>query len=157
MKDAKQFRKAVLGGTFDNFHSGHASLISTACNLATHAFIGVISDNFGMILFDKKVFKEKIQTINERMKSVNDFISKNNFNAEVGILDDPYGPSISDKNADVIVVSYETRETANLINEIRKTNELNVLDIITIPWEFDESGEVISSTKIRTEKYSNPL
>ncbi len=155
MNGPKHFKKAVLGGTFVNFHSGHASLISTACNLAEYAFIGVISDHFGKILFEKKVFKDKIQTIKERMKSVNEFLLNNNLNAEVGILDDPYGPSITDKNADVIVVSYETRKTANSVNEIRKKNGLSILDIVTIPWEYDEKGEVISSTRIRTEKFSN--
>ncbi|OLS29173.1 MAG: Phosphopantetheine adenylyltransferase [Candidatus Heimdallarchaeota archaeon LC_2] len=144
-----------MGGTFDNFHSGHALLISTACNLAKDAFIGVISDQFGKTLFEGKLFNDKIQKLDVRIKSVNDFLLENKFIATVGILDNPYGPSITDKKADLIVVSYETRRTADSINVIRINNGLNILDIVTIPWEYDGNGEVISSSRIRTKRYSN--
>ncbi|MHA2097559.1 MAG: pantetheine-phosphate adenylyltransferase [Candidatus Kariarchaeaceae archaeon] len=148
-KPMKPYQKAVLGGTFDNFHEGHKSLISTACRVAEDAFIGVISDNFGKELFQKKIFKEKIQSLEIRIQSVKNFLHENKFRAEVGILNDAYGPSTSDPIADVIIVSYETRNTADRINSIRKEANLSILDIITIPWEFDENGSIISSSSIR--------
>lgn len=151
--EIKLYRNAVIGGTFDNFHSGHQSLIYTACRLATKVFIGVISDDYGKILFSNKIFKEKIQSLDRRIKSVETFIDSNNYKAEIGILNDPYGPSTTDPNADLIVVSHETRSTADKINEIRVESGLRVLDIVTIPWEFTEEGVIISSSNIRKKKF----
>ena len=149
----KLYHKAVLGGTFDNFHAGHRSLISTACMLAIDVFIGVISDDFGQVIFRNKIFKGKIQTMNARIKSIEIYIESNKYNAKIGVLNDPYGPSISDPGADIIVVSHETRPTADKINEIRRRTGLKVLDIVTIPWEFAKNGSTISSSNIRIEKY----
>lgn len=151
--EIKLYSNAVIGGTFDNFHSGHESLISTACRLATKVFIGIISDDYGKILFSKKIFKEKIQSLERRIKSVETFVDSNKYQAEIGILNDPYGPSITDSEADLIVVSHETRPTADKINEIRAISGLTILDIVTIPWEFTEEGVIISSSNIRKEKF----
>lgn len=149
----KLYSNAVIGGTFDNFHSGHQSLISTACTLATTVFIGVISDDYGKILFSKKIFKEKIQSLERRINSVETYVDSNNYIAEIRILNDPYGPSITDPKADLIVVSHETRTTADKINMIRSESGLKTLDIVTIPWEFTEEGVIISSSNIRKEKF----
>ena len=151
----KLYRGAVIGGTFDNFHSGHKSLISTACRLAVTVFIGVISDDYGKILFSKKIFKEKIQSLDRRIESVESFIDSNEYTAVIGVLNDPYGPSVTDHDADLIVVSHETRNTADKINEIREESGLTILDIITIPWEFTDEGVIISSSNIRKEKFES--
>ncbi|MCE7736810.1 MAG: pantetheine-phosphate adenylyltransferase [Candidatus Heimdallarchaeota archaeon] len=151
----KLYCSAVIGGTFDNFHSGHKSLISTACRLALTVFIGVISDDYGKILFSKKIFKEKIQSLDRRIKSVESFIDSNKYKAVIGVLNDPYGPSITNPDADLIVVSHETRNTADKINEIREKSGLTILDVVTIPWEFTKDGIIISSSNIRKEKYES--
>lgn len=47
-------------------------------------------------------------------------------------IDDPFGPTKSDPNMDMIVVSAETLRGGQKVNELREQNKLNTLDIFCI-------------------------
>lgn len=47
-------------------------------------------------------------------------------------IDDPFGPTKSDPNMDMIVVSAETLRGGQKVNELRQENKLNTLDIFCI-------------------------
>lgn len=139
----------MLGGTFDRFHEGHRSLISTACNMADNIFVGIISEDWGKQIFAKKTLGEMIEPYDDRKQSVLDFLKNAACNHEVGPLYDPYGPAPNVPEADLMVVTTETEKTANKINDMRKEKGFNELDIIIIPWLKDEDGTLISSTRRR--------
>jgi pantetheine-phosphate adenylyltransferase len=52
----------------------------------------------------------------------------------------------------VIVVSQETKPSAHTINQMREEKGLKPLDIVVIPWEKDEEGNLLSSTLFRKKE-----
>ena len=146
----KPYKKAFLGGTFDRFHSGHESLLSTAANLSDFVFVGVVSSELGKKLFSKKNLKEKIQSFDVRSESVRCFLSSMHTEFDVGGLDDPWGPApLDETERGVLVVSNETEKSALIINRMRDERGLKKLDVVVIPWVIDEDGIPYSSTRMR--------
>lgn len=72
-------------------------------------------------------------------------------------IDDPFGPTITDKDIGLIVVSTETIKGADKINEIRKGKEFPALDVHHISLfsdtlresEYEEDKISSSSQRIR--------
>jgi len=138
-----------LGGTFDQFHLGHADLIRTAFRFGKHVAIGLTTEK----LLENKILKDKIQSFTKRKKNLKQFIHN-----EIGVseqfytiipLNDPFGPAITDKNLQAHVSSMETYKIAIKINEIRINNGLQPLVLIIIPIILNKSGNKYSSSEIR--------
>ena len=138
--------KVCIGGTFDILHKGHKILINRALEVAGkqgHVFIGITSGEF----FRNK---KNLKNFNERKKTVLDYISNKKTVNQVVIkpIKDKYGPSI-DGEFDAIVVSPETVETAEEINQKRREIDKKPLKIIKIPFILAEDGKPISSSRIK--------
>ncbi|MBA7566909.1 hypothetical protein ES708_08608 [subsurface metagenome] len=138
-----------LGGTFDQFHLGHAELIKTAFKYGKHVAIGLTTEK----LLGNKLLKDKIQSYAQREENLKHFIHN-----EIGIseqnytiipLNDPFGPAITDKNLQAHVSSMETYKIVIKINEIRIKNGLPPLVLIIIPIILNRSGNKYSSSEIR--------
>jgi pantetheine-phosphate adenylyltransferase len=69
--------------------------------------------------------------------------------AEIIPLDDAYGPTIADTCIQALVVSRETKQSANRINEKRTMKGLKPLCIVAISMVPSENCAPISTTKIR--------
>ena len=63
-------------------------------------------------------------------------------------IQDKYGPSVEEK-FDAIVVSPETKPTAEEINEKRRQRGKKPLQIIVVPYVLAKDGHPINSTRIR--------
>ena len=138
-----------LGGTFDQFHLGHADLIKTAFRYGKHVAIGLTTEK----LLDNKILKDKIQSYSQREENLKQYIHN-----EIGIseqdysiipLNDPFGPAIIDKNLQAHVSSMETYKFAIKINEIRIKKGLQPLVLIIIPIILNKFGNKYSSSEIR--------
>ena len=149
----KPYTRAVMGGTFDRFHDGHRELLKTAAHMAKEMFVGIVSEELGKELFAKKQWGDKIEPYEVRENYVKEFLADFDVIADVDPLFDPWGPAPNDPRADVIIVSEETRSSADIINKMREEKGLKILDIITIPWLRDEGGELISSTELRKKEF----
>lgn len=141
--------KVCIGGTFSPFHKGHKDLIKKACEIAGSkgtVFIGITSDE----LAQKKGINTSYET---RKKYIEQFLSKQHATSTIIIqpLYDAYGPSI-EGDYDAIVVSPETKTTAEKINRKRKEQQKKSLQIIVIPFELAEDHQPISSTRIRRKE-----
>ena len=63
------------------------------------------------------------------------------------IIEDELGPAAYE-DYDAIVVSSETKDTAGRINEVRRSNGLNPLEIIEIEMVLADDDEPFTSTKL---------
>jgi len=132
----------AVGGTFDQFHKGHEKLLNEAFKTCDNVLIGVTSDEFGGK-------KSSIDLYAKRISRLEEFLQKFNSRYVIKKLEDPHGPTIYDSNIDAIVVSRETKPTADKINEIRHEKGMDPLKIFVIDWVLADDGKPISSSRIR--------
>lgn len=144
----KKYRKVMVGGTFDYFHSGHRALLSKAYEIGELVCIGISSDRMAELL---RKDSAGVAPLPVRMLSVLDFLREKGWlgRTEICILEDPFGPAVKDPEAEAIVVSPETKCRAKEINERRVKSGLPPLQIVEIPFVLAEDGRPISSIRIR--------
>ena len=145
----KIYSKVCLGGTFDQIHLGHKSLLEMAFRLSNEVIIGLTTDKRA----NKNRSKENLRPYLERHASLDNFLL-NNFKGKHSIvkLDDDWGPGIFDKDLEAIIVSEETEKVAFQLNENRKLRNLEELKIVTIPIILAKDNKKISSTRIRNNE-----
>jgi len=64
-------------------------------------------------------------------------------------LDNDWGPSVVEDSFTAIIVSEETKKTAEKINRIRLENDKKELEIVIVPFVKAYDGQKISSSRIR--------
>ena len=142
-----KFKVAAVGGTFDEFHKGHRSILKKAFEVGEKVIVGLCTDEFV-----KKLNKpHTVDPYEVRLKNLKRFLEENGLleRAEIIPLNDPYGPTINDRGIEVLVVSEETAPTAYKINEFRKRRGLKPLEIIIVNMVLAEDEKTISTTRIR--------
>jgi cytidyltransferase-like protein len=140
-----KYKRVAVGGTFDRIHNGHRNLLTLAASSCTDGLIvGIMGDN----MLKNKKNSWQINDFNTRIQGVTSFLSfiKPILKVEISELNDPYGPAITDKMIEAIVVSSETVEGAKVINRIREEKGMNPLAILVTR---RENAGVLSSTFIR--------
>ncbi len=137
----------ALGGTFDPVHDGHRALIERAFSLGD-VVIGLTTDPFAYRLragarfvrpwavrkADLTVDLERYATRFGRVYEVRPLAAATAVATE---------PQFTD-----LVVSPETVETAEYINELRDADGIPPLEIHVVEHVRDQAGEIISSTRI---------
>jgi pantetheine-phosphate adenylyltransferase len=99
----KKFRKVAVGGTFDELHKGHRSLLVKAFEVGEIVLIGLCTDEFV-----KKMGKPHVTAPYEvRLKELQAFLKTSSIcdKAEIIPLNDPYGKTLTDKCIEALVVS----------------------------------------------------
>jgi len=158
---SSQFPVVAMGGTFDHLHAGHKILLSCAAFLTTSKLIiGITSDS----LLTKKLYREVLETFDERTKKTREFLQliKPGLELDLPPLTDVYGPTGWEPNIQALIVSKETLSGANAIAKHRQEKDLPslqefVVDVIgpdgSNLTEADDSNVMkdlkISSTHIR--------
>ena len=143
----KKYNKVAVGGTFDEFHKGHEALISKAFEVSEKVVIGLSSDEFVSTMSKA----HETASYPARLKELKAYLAKVGLTnrAEIVPLNDPYGPTLSGKGLDALVVSKETEVIAQKINEIRNKAGFSSLKIITVNMVQAENRVPISTTRIR--------
>ncbi|MGZ7048192.1 MAG: phosphopantetheine adenylyltransferase, partial [Methanobacterium sp.] len=134
-----KFKNVAVGGTFDHFHKGHEKLINKAFEIGHNVLIGVTSDKFGGE-------KGNIEPCSRRIVELEEFLQKFDSPYIVKRLEEPFGPTIYNPQIDAIVVSLETKPTADEINEIRQKKGMEPLKIFIIDCVLADDGKPISSS-----------
>jgi pantetheine-phosphate adenylyltransferase len=144
----KKFKTVGVGGTFDELHKGHRTLLMKAFEAGEHVVIGMTSDAFVWKL--KK--PHATAPYEQRLKELKSFLNKKGLLKRTQIIpiDDASGGVLLPKNPiEALVVSRETEPTANSINKKRREMGLPPLEIIVIDMVPSENHSAISTTRIR--------
>jgi pantetheine-phosphate adenylyltransferase len=143
----KKFKKVAVGGTFDELHRGHKTLLGRAFEIGDKVFIGLSSDEF----VSKMGKPHETASYSERCKELEAYLKELGLakRAEIVPLNDPFGLTISGKDLEALVVSKETQKTAEKINEKRQKAGLAPLEIIAVNMVPAENNSPISTTRIR--------
>ncbi|CAG9773804.1 unnamed protein product [Ceutorhynchus assimilis] len=130
-RDEGIYKHVCLGGTFDRLHTAHKLLLSDAILRASDKVtVGMTEEN----MIHSKILWELIQDIDTRIEKVNDFVTDvcPELTYDIMKISDPFGPAIVDPTMGMIMVSEETVRGGELINEIRRTKNLEELKIVAI-------------------------
>ncbi|HID15622.1 MAG TPA: pantetheine-phosphate adenylyltransferase [Candidatus Atribacteria bacterium] len=140
-----QYCYVAVGGTFDSLHEGHKLLLKTCFKVGKKVLIGLTSDSLA------KRKSHYVPSFIQRKKEIESFLRKLGVldRAKIIMLEDAYGPTISDDKICTIVVSEETFIRALEINRIRRSRGLPPLRIVTVELVKDKDLRPISSAKIR--------
>jgi len=138
-----------LGGTFYPLHKGHKALLKKAFQVAGAkgaVFIGVTSAAMAKE-------KGKIASFEKRKQSIEQFLAEEHVQKQATIqpLSNKFGPTL-EGDFDVIVVSPETKLTAEEINKKRKDLGKKPLQIVVIPFILSEDKQPIRSSRIRRKE-----
>lgn len=135
--------KVCLGGTFDKIHTGHKALLSKAFEIGDEVLIGLTSDEMA---HSKSYSVSPYEA--RRTNLVNYLTSAGFSNFDVVGIDDPFGPARTE-HIDAIVVSEETRSTADELNKVRVNSGLSPLQVVQIDMVLAEDCVPISSSRVR--------
>ncbi|MFQ3318822.1 MAG: pantetheine-phosphate adenylyltransferase [Natronomonas sp.] len=137
----------VLGGTFDPVHDGHRALFDRAFELGD-VTVGLTSD--GLAPKTRNVDRY-VRSFEERKADLEaelaEFATEYDRAFEVRTLREPTGIA-TEPGFDVLIVSPETQDGGEKVNEIREERGLDPLDIEVVDHVYADDGKVISSTRV---------
>ena len=139
-----------MGGTFDILHKGHKALLTRASEIGNLVLIGLTTDERAIKgrkdveINAYKIRKENLETLLSSMKLPSTF--------QIVPLNDDWGPSVVEESFTAIIVSEETKKTAEKINKIRNLDGKKELKIVLVPFVKAYDGRKISSSRIRNNE-----
>lgn len=142
-----EFRHAAVAGTFDRFHRGHHTLLDKAFAVAKQVSVGITVDQ----LTSYKVLAKLISPYKEREAAVVAYLNNRGYMGRYNVfpLSDRFGPAVTDTTLDALVVSTQTKEGAEAVNQKRHERGMEPLATIVADYVPSLDGLYLSSTRIR--------
>jgi pantetheine-phosphate adenylyltransferase len=143
------FKITAMGGTFDIIHKGHIKLLSSAFSVSTKVIIGLTSDEF-----TKRKGKKTLNNYDKRFDNLENIIKKNFVGKayQISRLDDDFGPAVLEKDVEALVVSDETQNQGDVLNQLRAKKNLPPVKVISVPMVLAKDGNRISTTRIKNSE-----
>ncbi|RQG91373.1 phosphopantetheine adenylyltransferase [Natrarchaeobius halalkaliphilus] len=137
----------AVGGTFDPVHDGHRRLFERALELGD-VTVGLTSDEFAPKTrhTDRQIrpFEARAEILENELEELADEYARE---FEIRPLEKPTGIA-TEPQFDYLVVSPETRDGGERINEIRVERGYDPLEVVAVPHVLAADGDLISSTRI---------
>ena len=145
----KKFNLVAMGGTFDFIHKGHLKLLSEAFSISDKVIIGLTSDELaakkGKNL--ENDYNKRLETL---VKTIETNFPKEGF--EISKLDNDFGPAVLEREVQALVVSGETSNQGEILNQLRKKKNLPPVDVVIVPMVLAKDGFRISTTRIKNQE-----
>ncbi|MBI5859500.1 MAG: pantetheine-phosphate adenylyltransferase [Nitrosarchaeum sp.] len=141
-----EFVLVAMGGTFDIIHKGHLALLSKAFSISSKVIIGLTSDELA-----EKRGKKTLNNYEQRFETLMNTIKINfpNHAFQISKLDNDFGPAVLEENVQALVVSDETGNQGEILNQIRAEKNLSPVKIVIVPMVLAKDGNRISTTRIK--------
>ncbi len=145
----KKFSLVAMGGTFEVIHKGHLTLLSEAFSVSDKVIIGLTSDDMAL-----RKGKNLQNNYGKRLEILVKTIEKNfpNNDFEIKKLDNDFGPAVLEKEVQALVVSGETSNQGEILNQLRKQKNLPSVDVVVVPMVLAKDGTRISTTRIKNQE-----
>lgn len=141
-----EFALVAMGGTFDIIHKGHLTLLSKAFSISSKVIIGLTSDEL-----TEKRGKKTLNNYKKRFETLMSTIKTNfpNHAFQISKLDNDFGPAVLEENVQALVVSDETGNQGEILNQLRAEKNLSLVKIVIVPMVLAQDGDRISTTRIK--------
>lgn len=145
----RNYGEVLMGGTFDRLHEGHKQLLQKAFEVGDYVYVGLTTDDY--IAKSGKVLKETVQQYGERLYRLRRYLEQQGVlnRAIILPLGDTAGPKALDPKLEAIIISEETRHGGEYVNNLRIQHGIPPMDTVVVPLIMDESGQTISSSRLR--------
>jgi len=143
--------QAVLGGTFDHFHLGHATLLTTAFRVGRSVSVGVTTDRF--VAAHPKPFPGRIQPYAVRRRALVRWIARHYRGRSYRVvpLEDTFGRSV-ENGVDVLVLSADTLAGGRAVNAERRRLGRRPVLLEVVPVVLADDLRPISSRRVRARE-----
>ena len=148
----KKFELVAMGGTFDVIHKGHITLLFEAFSISAKVIIGLTSDELALRK-EKDLQNDYNKRLETLVKTIETKFPKMEF--EISKLDNDFGPAVLEKEVQALVVSSETSDQGEILNQLRKQKNLPLVDVVVVPMVLAQDGLRISTTRIKNQEIDN--
>jgi pantetheine-phosphate adenylyltransferase len=144
-----KFALVAMGGTFDIIHKGHITLLSNAFSISSKVIIGLTSDELA-----EKRGKKTLNNYEKRFETLMNTIKTNfpNHAFQISKLDNDFGPAVLEENVQALVVSDETGNQGEILNQLRAEKNMPPVKIVIVPMVLAQDGNRISTTRIKNSE-----
>lgn len=142
-----EYKHVVAAGTWDHFHAGHRQFLTKAFELGERVAVGITQTE----LTQSKVWPETIESFSVRKKNVTGWLEQQDLDKRSQIVElrDIYGPTLTDKSLDGLLVTEKTWAGGEAVRRKRAEAGLPTLQLIKVELTPAEDGKEIASERIR--------